>query len=307
MKIVHISDLHLNHELDKKLTRRIYKFLKYISGIADHIVITGDISDDAKPEDFEVFRSILQKLNLLDGEKLSLVIGNHDIFGGVVKAEDILSFPQKCRTTDFQAKVLAFNSYFSETFENCVYQSEHGYPFAKIIDKYLLVGFNSIAAYSPLKNPFASNGKIEARQLAEAQIIFDDFSKFVEKKVILVHHHFNKMKFLTGGITERLWLNIEKQTMKLRKKKELLNFFKSNNVDLILHGHLHKVEQYIRKEITLLNAGGSIKGVQNGGFSFNKISLYKDQLNIKTCTKTITLKDPNKLLLLPKRELAAIP
>lgn len=304
MKIVHISDLHLNHEFDKKLTRRIYKFLKYISGIADHIVITGDISDDARQEDFEVFRGILQKLNLLDGERLSLVIGNHDIFGGVVKAEDILLFPQKCRTTDFSAKVHQFNDYFSESFENCVYRSEHGYPFAKIINKCLFVGLNSIASYSPIKNPFASNGKIDSRQMAETQLIFDDFSKFCEKKVILVHHHFNKMKFITGGITERLWLNIEKQTMKLRKKKELLSFFKANQVDLILHGHLHKIEEYVRKEITLLNAGGSIKGTRDEGFFYNKVTLRENKFTVKTGTKTITLKDPNKTLILPPVKLA---
>ena len=81
MKIAHISDLHLN---------TIYSYS--LENKADHLVITGDLTDNASEKDFEILRNLFRKNGLLNSERLSLVIGNHDIFGGLQSAEEIFFF-----------------------------------------------------------------------------------------------------------------------------------------------------------------------------------------------------------------------
>jgi 3',5'-cyclic-AMP phosphodiesterase len=82
--IAHISDLHLNSFYNDSIFRRINYLLKQISeNKVDHLIITGDITDNASEKDFEIFRRMLNKYGFMNGEKLSIIPGNHDIFGGV--------------------------------------------------------------------------------------------------------------------------------------------------------------------------------------------------------------------------------
>jgi Predicted phosphohydrolases len=97
MKIAHFTDLHINsNAFESNINETIALFNAAIKMGADHYCLTGDISHNAYPIDFETLRYILESFNLLDGEKASIVIGNHYIYGGPQKAEDIFSFPQKC-------------------------------------------------------------------------------------------------------------------------------------------------------------------------------------------------------------------
>ena len=124
-----------------------------------------------------------------------LVIGNHDIFGGPQTPEDIFTFPERCKNVPYENKVKEFGEYFSETFKNCIYKNEdHVFPFVKILDNVMISGFNSIAKYSKLKNPFGSNGEINFKQFQELSDIYRSYSKLVKHKLMLVHHHFNKIK-----------------------------------------------------------------------------------------------------------------
>ncbi len=241
MRIAHLSDFHFTTFFKKSNLIDIYSLLNYaIENNADHIVITGDLTDNADSNDFSILRRIFEKLGLLNSQKLSLVIGNHDIFGGVQTAEDIFTFPEKCRTVDFNKQVKQFYNFFKETFENCAYLSGNIFPYAKIINGVLLLGMNSIAGYSTAKNIFASNGSVDLEQLNETIRILEKYNDIVSSKIILIHHHFNKIKVINNGSFGSFWQNIEKQTMKLRKKKRLLNLFRIFDVDLVLHGHLHE-------------------------------------------------------------------
>ena len=96
MKIAHISDLHFSTFFKDSNLKSIKYLIKYILQTkADHIVITGDLTDNACSKDFEILRSLFRSYDILRGDRLSVVIGNHDIFGGLQTPEDILSFPGK--------------------------------------------------------------------------------------------------------------------------------------------------------------------------------------------------------------------
>lgn len=280
MKLAHISDLHLNSFYRNSNIRGIKYLLKYaLSRDSDHLVITGDLTDNAELSDLKILRSLFQSFNLLNGGRLSLTIGNHDIFGGVQTAEDIFLFPKRCTRIDYKKKVIEFVDYFNEAFENCVYISKNNFfPFAKLIDGILIVGLNSNAEYSRVKNPFASNGKISAEQQAETDFILRRFKELGRTKILLIHHYFNKIKTSSRKQAFGLWQNMEKQTMKLRKKKKLFNLFNKYGVDIVLHGHYHENKEYYRNGIRFLNAGASVKNSNPGELQINFIEIKNGEI-----------------------------
>ena len=286
MRIIHISDLHFTTFFKSSNYNKIKYLLEYaLKNSADHIVITGDLTDNAEKNDFLILRNLFEDLGILDSRKLSLVIGNHDIFGGVQTAEDIFSFPEKCSSVNFNDKVREFYSYFAEAFDNCVYFSEDSiFPFAKIIEGVLILGVNSIAEYSKTKNIFASNGSVSVEQLAKTSEILQNFKDEVHTKIVLIHHHFGKIRGKNNSSFGGFWQNIEKQTMKLRKKKRLINLFNQFNVDLVLHGHYHEMKEYHRGGLRFLNAGGSIKSQFQDEFFLNFIDLEPPGINIEMRT-----------------------
>lgn len=274
MKIAHISDLHLNTFYSDSNLKQIKQLVKYsLDNRADHLVVTGDLTDNASEKDFEILRNLFRKNDLLKPDKLSVVIGNHDIFGGLQTAEDIFDFPDRCKKVDYDTMLNVFVEYFKETFEDCVYKSEENhFPFAKLIEDTLITGVNSIARYSRIKNPFASNGEVDVHQFNELYKILEEY-QYVKHKLVLLHHHFNKMKINKKKTASTFWQGIEKQTMKLRKKNRLFNLFDKYKVDLILHGHFHESTEYYRKGMRFSNSGGSIRSYNKNFVTVNFVNL----------------------------------
>lgn len=260
MKIAHISDLHLCSRFKRENIFKTKKLIKYaLDRGADHFVFTGDISDNAQQNDFLILRKILQTYKLLSADKSTVIIGNHDIFGGVQTAHDILNFTTKCANTDYKEKVKKFYENFEELFENAFFADEENpFPFAKELGNIILIGLNSIDKYSKLKNPFASNGHVSKHQKENLQKIFDVKRFSYKIKIVLVHHHFFKNDDEAKSSEKTLWNKIENYTMKLRGKKKLINQFVENDVKLVLHGHSHEFKDYSRKGINFINSGASV-------------------------------------------------
>lgn len=277
MRIAHFADLHINTSVrDSNITETIALFEHALENGAEHFFLTGDLSHNAEAEDFEALRHILEYFNLLDPQKASIVIGNHDIFGGPQKAEDIFTFPQRCKEVDYDNKVEIFNSYFEELFTDCMYKPEGKvYPYAKIIRNNLIVGLNSIDKYSSMKNPFASNGLIDEEQFSELEIILSELGDRVKNRFILIHHHFNKLKSPSTNMMHYFWQALEKQTMKLKQKKELFDLFTKHKIDMVFHGHIHEMNNYSRKGIKFVNSGGGFGNLKKGELFYNRIDVTK--------------------------------
>lgn len=256
----HISDLHISlHHARHNIrnTRRVLEFI--LRQGVDHIVVTGDIAANGDKHELTAARKIFNAYGLLDSKKMSVVIGNHDIYGGVYAAEDVLTFPSRCKRTKYASKVMEFCDAFGELFENSLHgKPKELFPFAKTLQGVTLFGLNSVAEYSRMRNPIGSNGEINDGQFARLKSLISSELFRNDRKVVLVHHHFNKMVVADAGTMHSVWGAVEKQTMKLRGKKRLLRLFAENSVDLVLHGHVHANGEYVRKGIRFVNTGGSI-------------------------------------------------
>jgi len=275
LRIAHISDLHLSAEHRRINIRNTRRVLDYIARIgADHVVITGDIAADAKPADMELARNVLSGHGLLHTSTLSVVPGNHDIFGGVHHAEDILTFPQRCKQAKYDDRVETFRGYFREAFDRCLFaSSREAFPFAKVCGDFMFFGVNSVARYSRLNNPLGSNGLVDAEQYGHLDTMLSSELFRKKRKIVLIHHHFNKIETNAPGTMHSLWGAIERQTMKLRKKKSLIGLFRKHGVELVLHGHSHESRAYERKGVSFLNGGATVIGTLSDGLHVNFLTL----------------------------------
>ncbi|MEW5797634.1 MAG: metallophosphoesterase [Bacteroidota bacterium] len=284
-RIAHISDLHLSPDYFPERTERFRMVLLQCRQLnVDHIIITGDVTNQARREELEHFRSVLKEFSLLDGNKISVVIGNHDIFGGPYHAEDVLKFPSLCKSTNYDAKVDEFYNGIKETFEGARFFSpKSAFPFVKVLGDVAVIGINSIARWHALKNPIGSNGKVDEEQREMLKKIFD--STPVKKKhlFVAIHHHFNKKEDEQERTKfERLWLAFESATLKLHKKKRLLKLFRHGGVQHVLHGHVHQHEEYHHKGVRFLNAGGSIIPVSESKQAFHLFIVQGAHVTVKT-------------------------
>ncbi len=282
MKIGHISDLHLNTLFNDSNLLRIKRLIKYISNQeVDHLIISGDLTDNADESDLLLLKKILSKAGFSSHLNLTLIPGNHDIFGGPQKPTDIFTFPDRCKEVDYKSKLKIFREIFKETFLTAeTIDKQELFPFIKDIGSVLIIGINSIAEYSKFKNPFASNGEVTLKQFNSLNDLLNKYSEAEIFKIVVIHHHFNKIKNTKRSIAG-LWQNIEKQTMKLKKKKRLLSLFQKHNVDLVVHGHIHYNEFYERKGIPFLNAGASTVGYSGKSLRVNIINFENDKVNIE--------------------------
>jgi 3',5'-cyclic AMP phosphodiesterase CpdA len=273
MKIVHISDLHIDRNYKSKNYNKTHHLLeKIIDEGFDHLIISGDITENADGGSFELARNLFKKFGLLDTARMTLVIGNHDIFGGVHLAEDVINYPSKCRQTNYRKKVEEFEYYFREVFRETVAASKHTFfPFIKEFDDLVLIGMNTIAQYSVIRNPFASNGEINENIFQRVEKILSHGSFVNKKRIAVTHHHFCKDPVEKSPDAGSLWRAIERQTMKLRRKKSVLKNLTRFGTELVLHGHVHETNEYIRKGIRFVNAGGSVMGTKHYEMRFAEI------------------------------------
>jgi 3',5'-cyclic AMP phosphodiesterase CpdA len=273
--IAHISDLHLSPEFKTANIRNARRVLEYIlQRQVDHIVLTGDVAANAEDRDFLLARDILGSYGLLDSAKLTVVVGNHDIYGGVHIAEDILNFPGRCRITDYERKLHRFREYFHETFEQTHFVSgTRDCPFAKTFGDVVLIGINSVRRYSPFSNPIGSNGYVDDQQQRLLRQLLSDPLYRNKRKIALIHHHFNKVNSKARGTMHSVWGVIERHTMKLRGRNGLVRLLKKGGVELVLHGHLHESIEYTKDGVRFLNAGASVVRKGSSDLKVNFVSV----------------------------------
>ncbi len=280
MKIAHISDLHFDNTYKRANYHNTNRLFEYIADNRfDHVVISGDITENAEPSAFETAKKLFKKYGFLDSKKLTLAIGNHDIYGGVHLAEDVINFPKKCKAVNYESKVIEFEKYFRESFKGVIRGNDNMlFPCIKEFDEFILINLNSIAHYSMIKNPFASNGRISGGQLKLLEKLLSRNEYAGKQKIVITHHHFNKYSAEeeTSGM---IWQAIDRQTMKLRKKKSIIKTFKKLGVSTVLHGHIHEMNEYHRKDIKFINAGGSILSTNSNKLYLNCLNISKEITN----------------------------
>jgi predicted phosphodiesterase len=83
--LLHLSDLHYSPERSDTV-RAILR--QAVSQQPDHIVITGDLVNSGSIEEMTALGDLLREVGLTSGDQLTVIPGNHDIFGFIYQLFD---------------------------------------------------------------------------------------------------------------------------------------------------------------------------------------------------------------------------
>jgi 3',5'-cyclic-AMP phosphodiesterase len=258
-RVAHISDPHISRQYYREHIKSLKMLLRSIveAGV-DHIVITGDIVSTGNEDDFYLAREIFAKLDLLHSERLTVVPGNHDIFGGPHRAVDVLSFPQHIRSVDYRKNMKLFLQAFAETFSGVRHLSTQSvFPFLKQAGPFNIFGLNSIPPWSLRRNILGTNGCIDELQATALQTVIDTGGEQDRVNVVLLHHHFHEL-VKEDVVSSDFWRKVESRTMRLRKRRKLIRLFNELKIRYVLHGHIHVNETYEREGILFANGAGAV-------------------------------------------------
>ncbi|MEM7022378.1 MAG: metallophosphoesterase [Pseudomonadota bacterium] len=171
----------------------------------DHIVITGDLTNLALPEEFNAATTWLD--DLATGAMLTVIPGNHDALVDV-------PWPQSLGR---------WTAYMSDA--DAAPTDPSGFPFVRRRGPIALVGVSS-ACPSP---PFCATGRIGERQLGRLAQILDQLDSPSTCRVVLVHH-----PPIAGMMAHR------KRLIDHAAFREVI---RTAGAELILHGHHHRFSQ----------------------------------------------------------------
>lgn len=296
LRIAHLSDPHVNQKYHPEHLIRLEAVLQDAvhQQKADHIIITGDITSNADERDLIAMRDLFNKLGILDASRLTVVIGNHDIFGGPHLAEEVLGFPRACASCKYHHPIAEFQRVFQPLFRRVYYES-NPYPFVKLVKGTAIIGLNSVAEHSSYRNPVGSNGAIDEHQFkALKTMLAEPMVQNAEHRVVAMHHHLFRRKdekhLHSYSTPKGLLSTIEQETLKLRKKGRLISLLEGAKVRSILHGHVHFTGDYPRRKIRCYNAAGSVYPlIPSDNLSYNLLTLDADGVSLEVPTVLMPL------------------
>ncbi|MBM3333535.1 metallophosphoesterase [Candidatus Sumerlaeota bacterium] len=240
-RITHLSDPHigtaqsafrqrLRSLIGKSHSRNLSNFQAVLRDMAnmeiDHVVITGDLTNAAKPEEFKTVKAILA--DFVQPDRLTVVPGNHDISYRRVK--------RAYRTKGCPRKLWQFVHHFWEVFPSR-YPPEFGlaakeqFPFVKVLagGEVVLIGLDTTGNLPTKIGLLNSFGWVGRAQMNELRALLKSPRMRDKIKIVAMHHHpmivpvatmFDSFKYMF-------------------QSKELLDLLYESGVDLILHGHKH--------------------------------------------------------------------
>jgi len=241
MRIAHFSDLHLfsvegvplHRFLNKRLTG--YANIRLSRGNvhrsahvravareiarqrADHVIISGDLTNLALEPEFELAREVIEKDLGLGADDVTIVPGNHDLY------------TRGALTSGRFAKYFA--DYLGSDLPELTTDLGVGrFPVVKLRGPAAIIGLSSAVP----RLPFVAAGQLGNAQLAALERILRHPEVAKRTPVVAIHHPANspysKLKTLLEGLRDaaQLWSSVEHLSRAM-----------------IVHGHLHRRVQSI--------------------------------------------------------------
>jgi 3',5'-cyclic AMP phosphodiesterase CpdA len=248
LKIAVISDLHIGQKTrfadfrtaSNEQRDGTSSFLESFQGLvereglkADVLVVPGDISENARPEEFAVawrlVELVREKLGV-NKDAVYVVPGNHDLDREVAKLGS-----KKALEDKHYYESLKFGSFSTPHShpENCpLPEMDLGkFPFFKIWknDKFLVLGYNSACMDGPDVGPHHGHAdQKHLDQLAGELEALGDLSGLY--KIVLVHHHFLSFSNPLPDFIDHSQMTNADNFMKMLEKFKF---------DFAVHGHRH--------------------------------------------------------------------
>ncbi len=268
--ISHISDLHLPIKKKPKykelFNKRIIGFINWhlnrknnhsdniirdlINDLkkqgSDHLIVSGDLVNLSLEDEYINASKILKKISI--PENISVVPGNHDCYIQMDFDKSITHWKDYIKTD------VVLSKYFK--------MKKNTFPYLKVRNEIALIGLST--AIPTL--PFMCYGKIGKDQLRKLEDIFIYLSKKNYFKILILHHPIHKIgTFNYKGLIDN---------------DKLIKLLDDYNIELLLHGHLHKDSTtYLKTKNSIIPCFGipssSKVNKKTKQTSYNKYEIYK--------------------------------
>lgn len=236
MRIAHFSDLHVlaldgvprRRFLNKRFTGLVNLRVKrehkhrpgYVRAVAreitragaDHVIITGDLTNLALEQEFEAVRALLEAELGFGPDQITVVPGNHDLYTrGAMRAR-------------------RFSTVFARYIESDLPELSADlplgrFPFVKLRGPVAVIGMTSAVPRPPL----VASGELGAAQIAALARILAHDEVRRRTPVLALHHPAHNPDSKLKTLAEGLW-----------DAAALVDALGPLSRGLVLHGHLHR-------------------------------------------------------------------
>jgi len=268
--LIHVSDLHFGDQLmhfshlqsahgvfSKRLlgllNYRLFRSKSFLPAIRqtllqqletmewDYLVISGDLTILALEKEFLAARKALDPI--FQKGKVFLTAGNHD------------RYVSQAVRTDFLKR------YFGD----CFPWNQAGTPkYYELTNRYVIYEIDQ----SLPRPPFSARGRVQTDLKTVARHMKQQYPK--HKKIVFGHYP----AFLPQGIKESFH-------HRLANQGQLQDFLLENDVDLYLHGHLHRSWAFSPSaphNLVSVNSGGCCRHAEGKWAGFHRITLGETPL-----------------------------
>jgi 3',5'-cyclic AMP phosphodiesterase CpdA len=282
VRIAHLSDLHFTPRKDFAVWREVARFIND-EVRPDFILITGDVTDNAKPKEFEL---ALQSLDLLatrnhqhGSPKFRIVPGNHD------------------RYELFGNRLWWWRRYKKALYEH--YFGDHNVSPLAAADLLLEAGnfkwkIRVIGLDSNFAKWFAQGAIDETHAVEAGRAALAEQAQESDLVIALVHHHVLAIPEVERRVKEHssrgfAGITAVANVTGMLNSGVLLRHLSRSQVNLVLHGHEHQPNQAVFRDAaleagpTVVLAAGSATGEKTGvGWAldrvhFNVLELHQDR------------------------------
>jgi 3',5'-cyclic AMP phosphodiesterase CpdA len=252
MRIAHLSDLHVSSPqgvdprrlLGKRVTgyanwrlrRSAMHRSEYVRLLAeeiarqgvDHVVVTGDVTNLALEQEFDLARETLRASLGGDASRVSIVPGNHDLY--TAGAERDRRFATR------------FADYMASDVPSLRVSVPGGmFPFVRLRGPVAIIGLSSAVA----RPPMVASGALGRAQIHALARVLDHEAVRARTPVIALHHPVHDPDSWLKGVLEGL-----------TDAADLRSVLRCLSRGIVLHGHLHR---RVRRAVE--TAQGSIPSV----------------------------------------------
>jgi 3',5'-cyclic-AMP phosphodiesterase len=283
MRIAHISDIHT--ETTSSFQNRFRTLLQSLRDHrVNHLFITGDLTDKATTDEYDVVIRILNEFDFSTGRDVTVIPGNHDLYPSVYQSftfrlstlreefrrepvrvsKELYRVLRAYRTFNpekYRNALQLFFSRFQFTFDNATAiggKNTAGFPFIKHLnDDYAAVCIDSnfVSPHLQLPIPFALLTyvlKKDMYSVTDNPICSNGWIDLDLCQRAFDHPSLRKKKTFLLMHHYLYTLEQEKRYMKpsfakmmsLINRHELIDKLSELDTNLILHGHWHVTEEY---------------------------------------------------------------
>jgi len=320
MRIAHISDIHANTSIT--FHKRFRDLLQSIrTHRADHLVITGDLTDKALPAEYDTVIRILKEYDYSSGENLTVIPGNHDLYPTVYQSftfrlstlrqefrEDpvritkelyrVLRAYRKFTPQTYRDALCTFIARFRWTFDNAISfgtEKTGGFPYVKHLNNefavvcldsnYVSPHIKTILPLALFKYAFTKN-MYAATDNPICSNGWIDITLFKEALYSSGAAGKNLIVLLHHYVYPielvlRYMTDSFERTMSLVNRDEFVDVVSRNNVAAILHGHWHVTEEYTIGTQNIRALNGA-GIVHHNTLNWNLLELTGDTIKTRT-------------------------